>query len=322
MKAIRVHQHGEADVLHLEEMSMPQPGPGEALVRVAAAGLNFIDVYQRRGWYAMPLPFTPGMEGAGVVEVVGPDVQEVRSGDRVAWAMTLGAYAEYALVPAAKLVPVPEAITLEQAAAALLQGMTAHYLARSTYPLKQGDTALIHAAAGGTGQWLVQVARLCGARVIATVSSEAKAAIARAAGAHEVILYTQQDFEAEVKRLTDGRGVDVIYDSVGKDTFLKGLNCLRPRGYMVLFGQSSGPVGAFDPQVLNQKGSLFLTRPTLAHYTLTRDELLWRAGEVFEWLRSGAVHMRIDQTFPLAHAAHAHRYIEDRRTQGKVLLLP
>ncbi|MFN3705546.1 MAG: quinone oxidoreductase family protein [Thermoflexales bacterium] len=322
MKAIRVHRSGEPDVLQLEELPTPEPGPGEVLVRVEAAGLNFIDVYQRRGWYAMPLPFTPGMEGAGVIEAIGPEVELFRPGNRVAWAMTVGAYAEYALVPAERLVHVPEDITLEQAAAILLQGMTAHYLARSAFPLRKGDTALIHAAAGGTGQLLVQVARMCGARVIATVSSEAKAALAREAGADEVIIYTQQDFESEVRRLTEGRGVDVVYDSVGRDTFLKGLSCLRPRGFMVLFGQSSGPVGDFDPQLLSQKGSLFLTRPTLAHYMLTRGELLWRSEEVFRWLREGAVRLRIDRTFPLEQAAEAHRYIEGRLTKGKVLLLP
>ncbi|MCS7088635.1 MAG: quinone oxidoreductase [Thermoflexales bacterium] len=320
MKAIRVHEYGSADVLRWEEAPLPEPGRGEARVRVHVAGLNFIDIYQRRGWYKTPLPFVPGQEGAGVVESVGEGVTEVKPGDRVAWTMSLGAYADYAVVPAARLVPVPEGISLHQAAAILLQGMTAHYLVHSTFPLKAGQVALVHAAAGGVGLLLTQLARRLGARVIATVSSEEKAALAREAGAHDVIRYDQEDFEAAVRRLTEGKGVDVVYDSVGKDTFLKGLNILKPRGYMVLYGQSSGPVEPFDPQLLNQKGSLFLTRPTLLHYTLTREELLWRANDLFRWLQEGSLSLRIDRVFPLVQAAEAHRYMEARATKGKVLL--
>lgn len=320
MKAIRVHEYGGADVLRYEEVPTPAPKAGEALVRVEAAGLNFIDIYQRRGWYKTPLPFIPGQEGAGVVVSVGEGVGEVKPGDRVAWTMSLGAYAEYAVVPAARLVPVPEGVTLQQAAAILLQGMTAHYLAYSTFPLKPGHVALIHAAAGGVGLLLTQIAHRLGARVIATVSSEEKAALAREAGAHDVIRYDQEDFEAAARRLTDGAGVDVVYDSVGKDTFLKGLNILKPRGYMVLYGQSSGPVEPFDPQLLNQEGSLFLTRPNLLHYTLTREELLWRANDLFRWLQEGTLVLRIDRVFLLAEAAAAHRYMEARATKGKVLL--
>jgi NADPH2:quinone reductase len=270
----------------------------------------------------MPLPFTLGQEAAGVVDAVGSEVTGVKVGDRVAYASVIGAYAEYANVPAARLVPVPEAVSMEQAAAVMLQGMTAHYLAVSTYPLKPGDTCVVHAAAGGAGLLLTQIAKLRGATVIGTVSTEEKAALAKQAGADEVILYTQQDFEAEVRRLTDGKGVHVVYDSVGLDTFAKSVNCLRPRGYMVLYGQSSGPVGPIDPQMLNAKGSLFLTRPTLGHYTLTRDELLSRAGDLFYWMSAGKLDVRIDKTFPLIEAGAAHRYMEGRNTKGKVLLVP
>ncbi|MCS6774351.1 MAG: quinone oxidoreductase [Anaerolineae bacterium] len=320
MKAVRVHECGEADALIYEECTLPQPGSKEVRVRVHFAGLNFIDVYQRRGWYALPLPFIPGQEGAGVVDACGAEVSEFRPGDRVAWALSLGSYAECALVPAARLVPVPNDISLEQAAAVLLQGMTAHYLATSTFPLHPGHTVLVHAAAGGTGLLLTQIARRLGARVIATVSSDEKAALAREAGAHEVIRYDQQDFEAEVRRLTSSEGVDVVYDSVGKDTFLKGLNCLKPRGYMVLYGQSSGPVDPIDPQLLNQKGSLFLTRPNLGHYIQRREELLGRADDLFRWMRQGELKVRLDRVFPLSQAAEAHRYMEARMTKGKVLL--
>ncbi|MDR7433619.1 MAG: quinone oxidoreductase [Armatimonadota bacterium] len=322
MKAIRVHSHGGPEVLRYEEIPQPAPGKGEALVRILAAGVNYIDTYHRRGLYQVPLPFTPGVEAAGVVEDVGPEVSEVQVGDRVAYTGPLGAYAEYAVVPASRLVKLPEGIDFSTAAAVLLQGMTAHYLTHSTYPLKPGDTALVHAAAGGVGLLLVQVAKMRGARVIGTVSTEEKAALAKEAGADEVILYTKQDFEAEVKRLTDGRGVHVVYESVGKDTFEKSLNCLLPRGYLVLFGQSSGPVPPFDPQILNQKGSLFLTRPTLQHYVATREELLQRAGDVLGWVASGKLKVRIDSTFPLGEAAEAHRRLESRQSAGKILLKP
>ncbi len=322
MKAIQVQQTGGPEVLQLADVTTPEPGRGEARVRVAAAGLNFIDVYHRKGAYDMALPFIPGREVAGVVDAVGPEVNEVQVGDRVAFAMHPGAYAEFVIVPAWKLVPVPEEVELEIAAAVMLQGMTAHYLTHDTYPLRSGDTALIHAAAGGVGHLLVQMAKMRGARIIATVSTEEKAQLARTAGADEVIRYTEADFEAETLRLTSEEGVDVVYDAVGKSTFLKGLNCLQPRGYMVLYGQASGAVGPIDPQTLNAKGSLFLTRPSLAHYTLNRPELLQRAGDLFKWIATGELDVRIDQTFPLAQAADAHRYIEGRQTKGKVLLLP
>ena len=306
----------------LEEIAVPEPKPGEVRVKVAAAGLNFIDVYQRSGQYKMPLPFTPGMEAAGVVDALGAGVHGVHVGERVAYCMVSGAYAEYALAPAAKLVPVPDAVGMEQAAALMVQGMTAHYLALSTDPRKPGDTALVHAAAGGAGRLLVQMAKRCGARVLATVGSQEKAVLARSAGADEVILYNEVDFEAVVKEVTGGKGVEVVYDSVGKTTFDKSLNCLRPRGYMVLYGQASGAVGLLDPQILNAKGSLFLTRPSLGHYLLTRDELLSRSGDLFDWLAAGELDVRIDQVFPLAQAADAHAYIEGRRTMGKVVLRP
>lgn len=320
MKAIRVHEYGDPDVLRLEEVEKPEPGPGQARVMLEAVGVNFIDIYQRRGQYKMSLPFTPGSEGAGKVDAVGPDVTEVAVGDNVAYAMQLGSYADYAVVPAWKLAPIPPGMNMLTAAAVMLQGMTAHYLSHDTYPIQKGDTVLIHAAAGGVGLLLVQMAKMRGARVIGTVSTEEKEALSRAAGADEIIRYTAQDFEAEVKRLTDGRGVQVVYDSVGRTTFHKSLNCLRPRGYLVLLGQSSGAVEPLDPQVLNQKGSLFLTRPTLAHYTLNRQEILRRAGDIFGWLAGGRLSVRIDKTFPLAEAAEAHTYMEARQSKGKVLL--
>jgi NADPH2:quinone reductase len=322
VKAIRVHAFGEVDQLQYEDIPIPEPQAGQVRVRVEATGLNFVEVYHRKGWYPQPLPLTLGAEFAGLVDAVGQDVQGFQPGQRVATANGRGGYAEYAIAPAGMLVQVPEAITLEHAAAVILQGMTAHYLARSTYPLKPGDTALIHAAAGGTGQLLVQIAKRCGARVIATVSSNEKATLARAAGADEVILYTQVDFEAEVKRLTGGQGVEVVYDGVGRDTFARGLNVLKPRGYMVLFGQASGRVEPVDPQLLNQKGSLFLTRPSMNHYLQTRAELLQRAGDLFDWMEIGKLAVRIDRTFPLAEAARAHEYIEGRATKGKVLIIP
>ncbi len=323
MKAIRVHQLGGPEVLKLEEIPDPQPGPGEAVVRVEAAGVNFIDVYHRTGLYKVAsLPFTLGQEGAGTVESVGAGVAEVAAGDRVAWTIVQGAYAEKALVPVAKLVPLPKGVSARQGAAAMLQGMTAHYLACSTYPLKAGDTCLVHAAAGGVGLLLCQIARLRGARVLGTTSSEEKAALAREAGADEVILYTEKDFAVEVKRLTGGKGVEVIYDSVGKTTFEKGLDCLVPRGMMVTFGQSSGKIPPFDPAILNVKGSLFLTRPSLGHYIATREELLARAGDVLGWIRDGKLQLRTEHDFPLADAADAQRALEGRKTTGKVLLIP
>lgn len=320
MRAMRVHLPGDPAVLQMEEIAIPEPGPGEVRVRVELAGLNFIDTYQRSGQYKLPLPFTPGVEAGGVVDALGPGVTEVAAGQRAAYCMVSGAYAEYAVVPAAKLVPVPDAVPLPVAVALMTQGMTAHYLALSTFPLAAGHTALIHAAAGGTGRLLVQVARRTGASLIGTAGNAQKAELARSAGAGEVILYTEADFEAEVKRLTGGKGVDVVYDSVGRTTFAKGLNCLRPRGMMVLWGQASGAVEPFDPQILNQKGSIYLTRPSLGAYMLTRDELLGRANDLFGWYAAGELDVRIDQTFPLAEAAEAHRYIEGRRTTGKVLL--
>jgi NADPH2:quinone reductase len=322
MKAVRFHQCGGPEVLTCEEVPAPVPASGQALVQVQAIGLNYIDTYHREGLYPVSLPCTPGMEAAGRVVALGEGASEVEVGDRVAYAGVLGAYAEQAAVPAARLVPLPDAVDFETGAAAMLQGMTAHYLVHGSYPLKEGDIALVHAAAGGVGLLLVQMARQRGARVIATVSTAEKEALARGAGAHEVIRYTEQDFEAEVVRLTGGRGVDVVYDSVGRTTFDKGLNVLRPRGYMVLFGQSSGPVPPLDPGVLNTKGSLYLTRPTLVHYTATRQELLARAGEVLSWLGEGRLSLRVGARFPLAQAGEAHRALQGRLTTGKVLLLP
>ena len=322
MKAIRVHAPGGPEALRYEEIERPVPGPGQVLVKIEAAGLNFIDVYQRNGHYKVPVPFTLGQEAAGTVAAVGVGVAEPKVGDRVAYTTVLGAYAEYAVVPADRVVRLPDGVSAKQGAAAMLQGLTAHYLATSTYPLKPGDACLVHAAAGGVGLLLCQIAKLRGARVLGTVSTREKAALARGAGADDVILYTEQDFETEVKRLTSGAGLQVIYDSVGKTTFEKSLNCLAPRGIMVLYGQSSGPVGLFDPQVLNQKGSLFLTRPTIVHYIATRAELLARAGEVLGWIKSGRVKVRIDRELPLAQAAEAHRLLEGRQTTGKVLLIP
>jgi NADPH2:quinone reductase len=308
--------------LQYEDAPTPTPKAGEALVKIEAIGVNFIDIYIRSGLYKNPLPLTLGQEAAGVVEVVGPNVTEVQVGDRVAYSGTPGSYAEYAVVPATRLVKVPPDLDAKSAAAAMLQGMTAHYLANTTYPLKAGDAALVHAAAGGVGLLLVQMAKMRGARVFGTVSTDVKAKLAKEAGADETILYTQQDFEAEVKRLTDGRGVQVVYDSVAKTTFEKGLNALAPRGYMVLYGQSSGPVPPFDLAQLGAKGSLFITRPSLAHYTLTREELLQRAGDVLGWIRAGQLKLTIDQTFPLKNAAEAHRRLEGRQSIGKLLLIP
>jgi NADPH2:quinone reductase len=322
MKAIRIHKTGGPEVLVVDDIPVPEPKPGEARIKVEAIGLNFIDIYHRTGLYPLATPFTPGMEAAGVVDAVGDGVTEVKKGDRVAYCMVVGSYAQYAIVPAWKLAPVPSAVDARTAAALMLQGMTAHYLTHSTYPLKKGELALVHAAAGGVGLLLVQVVKQLGATVIGTVSTDAKAALAREAGADHVILYTQSDFAEEVKKLTEGRGVHVVYDSVGQSTFSKSLECLRPRGYLVLFGQSSGPVAAFDPALLVAKGSLFLTRPSLIHYTLTRDELLQRTSDLFTWTASGKLKVRIDKTLPLSEAAEAHRLLEGRKTTGKVLLVP
>ena len=322
MRAIRVHQYGGPEAMRLEDLPTPAPGAGQVLVRIEAAGVNFIDVYQRTGLYKGALPVPLGLEAAGVVEAVGAGATGGKVGDRVAWTSVPGSYATHNLVPADRLVPLPAGVDARTGAAAMLQGMTAHYLSHSTYPLKPGDTCLVHAAAGGVGLLLCQMAKRAGARVIGTVSTEDKAQLAREAGAAEVILYTRQDFEAEVTRITGGKGVQVVYDSVAKDTFDKGLSCLAPRGYMVLYGQSSGPIGPFDPQILSAKGSLFLTRPTLVHHILTREELLKRAGEVLGWIQKGQLKLRIGATFPLADAAEAHRQLEGRQTTGKVLLIP
>jgi NADPH2:quinone reductase len=322
MKAIQVRNVGGPEALELLDVPMPEPKANEALVAIKAMGVNFIDCYFREGRYPAQTPFTVGQEAAGVVEKIGSDVKTVKAGDRVAYCGTLGAYAEYAAVDAAKLVVIPDGVTFEQAAAAMLQGMTAHYLCHDTFPLKRGDTALVHAAAGGVGLLLVQMAHAIGARVIGTAGSEEKAQLAREAGADDVILYTKDDFEAETKRLTNGRGVDVVYDGVGRTTFDKDLEVLRPRGYLVLFGGSSGAVPSFEPIVLSRKGSLFLTRPTLMHYIATREELTMRAGAVLEAVASGALKLRISKTYPLADAAQAHRDLEGRRTTGKLLLSP
>ncbi len=322
MKAIQVFETGGPEKMQLADVPRPVPGPGQALVRIAAAGVNFIDIYFRTGLYKSDLPVALGSEAAGTVEAVGAGVTEVAPGDRVAYAMVRGSYAQYAVAPAWQLVKLPDNLDFQSAAAAMLQGMTAHYLTHSTYALKPGDTCLVHAAAGGAGGLTVQMARMRGARVFGTVSTEEKARVAREAGAHEAILYTTRDFEAEVKRLTEGRGVDVVYDSVGAATFDKSLNSIRPRGLMALFGQSSGPVPPFDPTILNARGSLFLTRPSLGHYCQTREELLWRAGDVLGWVASGALKLRIGGTYALADAARAHRDLEGRKTTGKLLLLP
>jgi NADPH:quinone reductase len=321
MKAIQVTIPGGPESLQLVDVPVPKAGPGQALVRLAASGVNFIDIYFRTGLYKADLPVAIGSEGAGTVEAVGEGVNEVAPGDRVAYAMARGSYAEYAVVPAAQLVKIPGHVDFQMAAAAMLQGMTAHYLTHSTFPLKANDTCLVHAAAGGAGGLIVQMAKNIGARVFGTVSTAEKAKIAREAGADETILYTQQEFDVEARRLTGGRGVDVVYDSVGKTTFEKSLNALRPRGTLALFGQSSGSVPPMDPGILNTKGSLFLTRPSLGHYLLTREELLWRAGELLGAIDAGKLRVRIDRTYPLADAASAHRDLESRKTAGKLVLV-
>ncbi len=322
MKAIRVHALGGPDVLTYEDIPDPTPKAGEALVKVEAAGVNFIDIYQRVGVYKLTLPLTLGLEGAGTVTAVGAGVTDVRVGDRVAWTSVPGGYAELCAVPADRLVKLPPGVTTRQGAAMMLQGLTAHYLTHSTFPLQQGQTCLVHAGAGGVGLLLTQIAKLRGARVITTVSTEEKAALSREAGADHVVLYTRQDFEAEVKQITAGKGVAVVYDSVGQDTFAKSLNCLAPRGMLVLFGQSSGVVPAVDPQVLSQKGSLFFTRPTLVHYIVTRDELQQRAADLFGWIGGGKLRLRTEFEFKLKDAAEAHKALAARKTTGKVLLIP
>jgi NADPH2:quinone reductase len=320
MRAIRVHEPGGPEALVVEDVPLPEPGPGQARVRLHAIGVNFIDVYHRTGLYKVPAPYTPGSEGAGVVTALGEGAA-ARIGDRVAWAGALGSYAEEALVPAEKLVPVPDGLEWDEAAALPLQGMTAHYLATDTRRLKAGDVALVHAAAGGVGLLLVQVAKMKGARVFGTVSTDEKAALARGAGADETIRYTEEDFLEEVRRLTGGRGVDVVYDSVGRTTFDRSLESLAVRGTLALFGQSSGVVPPVDPARLAVKG-VFLTRPTLWHYTATREELLGRAADVFSWVANGLLKLRIHRTFPLDAAADAHRLLESRQSVGKLLLLP
>jgi NADPH2:quinone reductase len=322
VKAIRVEVTGGPEVLRYREVPDPAPGPGDVRVRVHAAGVNFIDTYQREGLYPVALPATPGSEAAGVVDAIGPGVTEVAVGDRVAWAGVPGAYAELAVVSASRVVPLPDGVSTEQGAAAMLQGMTAHYLALSSFRLGPRHTCLVHAAAGGVGLLLCQIAKRLGARVIGTVSTPAKAALARDAGADAVILYTEADFEAEVRAITAGRGVDVVYDSVGRTTFEASLRCLSRRGLLVLFGQSSGPVPAFDPQQLNRHGSLFLTRPSLNHHVATREELLARSGDVLGWVADGSLKLRIGGRYPLAEAARAHRDLESRATAGKLLLIP
>jgi NADPH2:quinone reductase len=322
MKAIQVKQPGGPEAMELVELPVPEPKANEAVVKLAASGVNFIDVYFREGRYKAPLPLVLGQEGAGVVTAVGADVKSLKAGDRVAWSGPLGAYAEYAAMPADRVVPIPSGVTEQQAASAMLQGMTAHYLLYDTHPLKRGETALVHAAAGGVGLLLVQMAHNIGARVIVTVSTDEKAKLAREAGADEVILYTQADFEAETKRLTGGKGVDVVYDSVGKTTFDKGLNVLRPRGMMVLFGGSSGAVPPFDLIGLSQKGSLYVTRPSLGNYIATREELMMRSGAVFGMIAGGKLKLRIDHMYPLAEAQRAHCELEGRKTTGKLLLIP
>ncbi len=317
MKAVYIEQTGGPEVLKYGDMPAPELAPGHALVKVAASGVNFIDTYHRSGLYKLPLPAILGSEGAGTVEAG----TLFKKGDRVAWAMPRGSYAEYALVPESSLVALPDAVSFQDGAAAMLQGMTAHYLAYSTYPLKKGDTALIHAAAGGTGRLLVQMAKLAGARVIGTAGSEAKAQLAREAGADEVILYSTEDFVAETRRLSGGKGVDVVYDSVGATTLMKSLDCLRPRGMAVSFGQSSGAVPPFEPLLLAQKGSLFFTRPVLSHYISERKELDWRAGQVFQWIAEKKLVLRVEHIYQLADAARAHRDLEGRNTTGKLVLL-
>ena len=322
MKAIQVAQVGGPEALTLVELPVPTPKPNEAVVEIKASGVNFIDVYFREGRYPTPVPFVNGQEAAGVVTEVGSEVPNLQTGDRVAYTSSLGSYAEFAAVPANRLIKIPDELDFEQAASAMLQGMTAHYLVHSSYQLKSGESVLVHAAAGGVGLLLVQMAKKIGARVIGTAGTHEKAQLARDAGADEVIVYTESDFETETRRLTSGQGVHVVYDGVGKDTFERGLNVLRPRGYMVLFGGSSGAVPPFDLIKLSQKGSLYVTRPTLAHYAAARDELEWRANDVMQMIVRGDLKLRIHKVYPLAEAQQAHRDLEGRKTTGKLLLKP
>ena len=319
MKAVFIEQNGGAEVLRYSDFAQPVAAPGQALVKVAASGVNFIDAYQRSGLYKIPLPFVLGMEGAGTVEALGEGVTGLRVGDPVAWAMSRGSYAEYAAVPAQFLVKVPDGLDLRQAAAAMLQGMTAHYLTHSTFPIAAGQTALVHAAAGGTGRLISQMIKMRGGRVIGTAGTREKAEVARQAGADEVILYREQDVVAEVKRFTDGKGVEVAYDGVGESTFMQSIDCLKPRGMMVLFGQSSGPVKPVDPSLLQNKGSLFLTRPTLGNY-VSPDEVKWRSGDLLGWIASGKLDLLIERVYPLADAAQAQTDLESRKTMGKLIL--
>jgi len=322
MKIARIHEIGGPEKIRFDDVPIPQPGPEEALVKVAASGVNFIDTYHRTGLYKLDLPAALGTEGAGTVEAVGSAVTDVHPGDRVAWTMVRGSYAEYAVVPTWQLIPLPAHLDFKLAAAAMLQGMTAHYLTHSTFLLKPEHTCLVHAAAGGTGLLIVQMAKMLGARVLGTVSSEEKARKAREAGADHVILYTIEDFVEETKKHTGGEGVHVVYDSVGKSTFLKSLDCLRLRGVIVNFGNASGPAPAIEPLLLMQKGSLYLTRPNLGHYVAKREELQWRAGDVLRWVAEGSLHIHIGGEYPLADAAQAHRDLEGRGTTGKLILIP
>ena len=322
MKAVRIHTPGGPEALRLDDVPEPTPGAGQAVVKIAAAGVNFIDVYFRTGAYKAPLPLTLGLEGAGTVSAIGSGVTDVKVGDMVAWTGVPASYAEMNAVPADRLVKLPAGMSPKDGAAAMLQGLTAHYLVKSSYPLKKGDTCLVHAAAGGMGLLLCQMGKMLGATVIGTVSTEEKAALAKGAGADHVILYSRQDFEPEVKSITGGRGVDVVYDGVGASTFDKSLNCLRPRGFMILFGAASGPVPPLDLQVINVRGSLFVQRPSLNHHIATREELLQRAGDVLGWVRDGKVKLRIEHQFPLAQASEAHKALEGRKTTGKILLIP
>jgi NADPH:quinone reductase len=323
MQVVRIHQQGGPEVMQVEELPTPEPGEGQVRVQVAAAGVNFIDIYHRSGQYKVPLPFAIGREGAGIVEAVGPGVSDPKPGDQVAWAGVGGSYATHVLAKPEELVPVPSGFDLRQAAAVMLQGMTAHYLTHSTFPLQAGQSCLIHAAAGGVGQLFCQMAKMRGtALVIGTAGSEEKARLAREAGADEVILYREKDFLEEVKRLTRGAGLDVVYDSVGKDTFMKSLQALRRRGTLVLFGASSGAVPPFDVNELQNHGSAYLTRPTLGHYTATRDELLWRSGDLFKWIQAGALKVRIERSYGLRDAGVAQRDLANRMTAGKLILEP
>ncbi len=322
MKAIRISQYGGAEVLSFEDIDVADPGEGQVRITIEAAGVNFIDTYHRTGLYPLNLPLTLGLEGAGIVNAVGAGVSDLAEGDRVAWKSVEGSYAEQVVADVAEVVKIPSDVATKTAAAVMLQGLTSHYLVNSTYPIQEGDTCLVHAAAGGVGLLLVQMAKMRGARVIGTTSTEEKAALARGAGADDIILYTERDFEAEVLRLTDGQGVEVVYDSVAKATYEKSINCLKPRGYMVFFGNASGPVPPIDPLLLSQRGSIYLTRPTLNSYTQTREEYLQRTREVMGWIQNGELDVRIGEEHPLENTAEAHNRLEGRQTTGKVLLIP